>query len=121
MRLAVFGASQAETRYLYGCMQAYGRRMGCRAEICPVYDLEGFWGQFRPGAYQGILIGLGDTAGFLAARRIREQDRGCRLVIIDNTPRFAIHCVRIHAVDFLVRPFQDEQLQRSMQRLFGLG
>lgn len=120
MRLAVLGASSGETRYLCERIQAYSSRAGCRAEVCPVYDLGSFWDGFGPGVYQGVLMGLGDTAGFLAARRIREQDSGCRLVILDDTPRFAIHCLRIHAVDFLVRPFENEQLQRSLGRLFGL-
>ena len=69
--------------------------------------------------FGGVLMGVGDTAGFLAARRIREQDRGCRLVIVDDTPRYAIHCLRIHAADFLLRPVEEEQLQRSFRRLVG--
>lgn len=120
MRLAVLGASPAETQYLYRCMEAYGSRAGCRAEICPVYDLEDFWEAFSPGTYQGVLVGLGDAAGFLAARRIRDRDHSCRLAILDDTPRFAIQCLRIHAVDFLIRPLDHQQLQRCLGRLFGI-
>lgn len=119
MRLAVLGASHGETQYLHEWIQAYCRQINCPADVCPVYNLEQFWKEFGPGMYQGALVGLGDAAGFLAARRIREQDQGCRLVMIDDTPRFAIHCLRIHAVDFLIRPLRAEQLERSMQRLLG--
>lgn len=120
MRLAVLGGSPGETSYLYGYMQEYGSRRGCAAEIHPVYDLDAFWEGFGPGIYQGVLVGLGDAAGFLAARRIREQDHSCRLVIVDDSPRFAIHCLRIHAVDFLIRPLDDQRLERSLGRLFGI-
>ena len=60
------------------------------------------------------------TAGFLAARRIREQDARCRLVVVDDTPRYAIQCLRIHAADFVLRPLQPEALRRACRRLAGL-
>lgn len=86
MRLAICGCSPGETRYLCKCIQQYCARTGCSAEIFPIYDMEQFWQGFGPGRYHGVLMGLGDTAGFLAARRIREQDAGCRLVVMDDTP-----------------------------------
>lgn len=119
MRLAICGGSQSETRYLCTKLQEYCAQAGCPAEVCPFEGLGELWAAFRPGLFDGVLMGVGDTAGFLAARRIREQDRGCRLVIVDDTPRYAIHCLRIHAADFLLRPVEEEQLQRSFRRLVG--
>ena len=120
MRLAICGVSPAETRYLCECVQALCAQAGCRAELCPVDDLAQLWAGFGPGAYQGVLVGVGDTAGFLAARRIRELDARCRLVVVDDTPRYAIQCLRIHAADFVLRPLQPEALRRACRRLAGL-
>lgn len=121
MRLAICGGSERETCCLCEKMQAYCMQEGCCAEICPIYGLEHLWREFRPGSYHGVVVGVGDTAGFLAARRIREQDGGCRLVVIDDTPRYAIQCLRLHVADFLVRPVEDAQLARSFRRLLGIS
>ena len=121
MRLAICGCSPGETRYLCKCIQHYCARIGCSAEIFPIYDMEQFWQGFGPGRYHGVLMGLGDTAGFLAARRIREQDAGCRLVVMDDTPRYAIQYLRIHAADFLLRPAEEDSLHRSFRRLMGMN
>ena len=121
MRLAICGASPRETQYLCGAAEARCLQMGVSAEVCPVDGLPRLWARFRPGWYQGILLGVGDTAGFLAARRIRETDNACRLVFIDDTERYAIACLRIHAADFLVRPLRQEALRRALDRLLGCG
>ena len=120
MRLAICGGSRLETQHLCRSAREYCARTGISAEIQPLYDLNQLWEGFVPGAWQGVVIGVGDTAGFLAARRLRESDRNCRLVCIDDTPRYAIQYVRIHAADFLLRPFRDDQLRRALGRLTGL-
>ena len=119
MRLAICGANPAETGLLCSAVRTYCADAGIPAELCPLNGLAGLWADFRPGAYQGVLLGVGDTAGFLAARQLRERDWACRLVVIDDTERFAIPCLRLHAADFLVRPLRPEQLRRGADRFTG--
>lgn len=120
MRLAICGGSQMETRFLCAHVREHCRQEGIPAEICALTGLPQLWEGFCPGRYYGVLLGIGDTTGFLAARRLLETDRGCRLVCIDDTPRYALQYLRIHAADFLLRPLQTEQLHRAIRRLTGL-
>ena len=75
--------------------------------------------RLQTGAYHGAVIALGDSAGFLAARRLRELDRRCRILMIDDTERYALQCIRIHVVDFLLRPVPDDRLERGLELLLG--
>ena len=51
----------------------------------------------------------GDVKGFLCARRLREEDSGCRVILLDDTERYAIRGLRIHLSDFLLRPLAGSQ------------
>ena len=62
-------------------------------------------------------MGYGDVKGFLCARRIREEDKACRVILLDDTERYAIRGLRIHLSDFLLRPLEDERLRMAVRRL----
>ena len=59
----------------------------------------------------------GDVRGFLFARRVREEDSGCRVILLDDTDRYAIRGLRIHSGDFLIRPIGNDQLLAALMRL----
>ena len=40
---------------------------------------------------------------------------------MDDTPRYAIQYLRIHAADFLLRPAEEDSLHRSFRRLMGMN
>ena len=63
------------------------------------------------------MIAVGGVAGFLEARRARELDRECRIVVIDDTERYAIQCYRFHVADFLIRPISAARIFKSMDRI----
>ena len=117
MRVAMLIPSAEETRQLREWISDYSRRTKTPVELCAADRPEEFRRRFRPDFFRGVLIGAGDAAGFLEARRIRELDRDCRLVMIDDTDRYAIQCYRLHAVDFLIRPLNARQVFRSMDRI----
>lgn len=75
------------------------------------------WAIFRPGQFSGVFLGVGDSAGFLAARRVREEDRGCEVVLIDDTQRYVVNSYRIHVTDYVLRPLTRERVDRSMDRI----
>ena len=113
MQLAVLAGSRAEAEAL--CLRIRKLRSG--AEPAPFSARESFFSAFQTGAYCGAVIALGDSAGFLAARRLRDLDRDCRILMIDDTDRYALQCVRIHVVDFLLRPVPDDRLERGVKLL----
>lgn len=117
MRVAMLIPSAEEARRLQEWIAGYSQRRGAPVELYAADSPEAFRRQFRPNFFRGVLIGAGDVAGFLEARRVRELDRECRLVVIDDTDRYAIQCHRLHAVDFLIRPLDARQVFRGMDRI----
>ena len=78
---------------------------------------EALWRVFQPGRFHGAVVGYGDVRGFLCARRIREEDSACHVVLLDDTERYAIRGLRIHLSDFLLRPVEDERLRAALRRM----
>ena len=117
MRIAVCGISPAETEQLCGLIEGYCGDRGLGAELCPASSLDMFWELFSPGCWPCVVLGQEDTAGFLAARRLREQDRACRILLISDTDRFALQSIRLHVTDFILRPVSAPRMNRGMDLL----
>ncbi len=79
---------------------------------------EALWRTFTPGRFRGAVVGYGDAKGFLCARRMREEDSACRVILLDDTDRYAIRGLRIHLTDFLVRPLEERRFRAAMDHLF---
>lgn len=120
MRLAVCGISRMETEQLCGWIGQYCADRGTGAELCPAESLDELWQDYVPGAYAAAVLGQEDTAGFLAARRLRETDRDCRILLISDTDRFALQGVRLHLTDFILRPVSRPRLERGLDLLLRL-
>ena len=82
-------------------------------------SMDAFWESFAPGAYPCVVLGQEDTAGFLAARRVRELDRACKILMICDTARYALQSVRLHVTDFILRPVSRPRLERGLDLLLG--
>ena len=117
MRIAVCGGSCGETQCLCAWIEQRCAACGRYVQLYPFEHLNQFWAAFRPGVFHGVFLGAGDTAGFLAARRLREEDHACQIILIDDTRRYAVHSYRIHAADFVVRPITRERVGQSVERM----
>jgi len=67
-----------------------------------------------------IFIGLSGPEGFLHARRIAEERPECSLVMIADTPEYAVKCMRLHFKDYIVRPVEFKSFVRAM-KLSSIG
>lgn len=72
-------------------------------------------------SYDIAFVGFGGGAGFLSARSLRERDSRCKIILIDDTPEYAIRSVRIHCTAFLLRPVQFRDVVKGMQLAIGGG
>ena len=117
MPLAVLTASRAEADAICARIRCTRPGRSGRAEPVPFSAQEDFFSSLLSGRCRAAVIALGDSSGFLAARRLRELDRNCPILVIDDTERYALQCIRIHVTGFLVRPVSDEQLERSLMLL----
>ena len=117
MRIAVCGSDENEIERICSLLDA------CAAAVCRKITIEvfrseeSFRGIFRPGRFYGVAVCYGDVRGFLFARSVREQDSDCRLILLDDTDRYAIRGLRIHIDDFLVRPIDNDRLRAALLRL----
>lgn len=64
-------------------------------------------------------IAYGGSVGFLAARALRDRDRECKIVLIDDTREYAVGSVRLRCTDFVLRPLCFKLLVRCMQLITG--
>lgn len=71
--------------------------------------------QFQPGGIQVAFIGFGGGTGFLAARALRERDRACRIILIDDTAEYAINGLHLHFADFILRPVEFRHVVRGIR------
>ena len=61
-----------------------------------------------------VYLCFGGSTGFYQARLLREQDRNCRIILVDDTQEYAVRCVRLHCTDFILRPVEFRHIVRSM-------
>ena len=118
MRVVILEPSMEESRNLRAWIADYSQRRAIPVELVWASGQEEFRRQFRPNRFRGAVIAAGGVAGFQEARRVRELDRECRIVVIDDTERYAIQCYRFHVADFLIRPVREAQIFRSMDRIY---
>ncbi|MBR1497085.1 MAG: hypothetical protein IJ617_05620 [Oscillospiraceae bacterium] len=119
MPLAVLAGSRAEADAICARIRSARPGRGGRAEPLPFFAQDEFFSSLQSGRCRAAIIALGDSAGFLAARRLRELDQSCPVLVIDDTERYALQCIRIHVTGFLVRPVSDGQLERALALLLG--
>ena len=112
MRIAVCESSREGERRLTEWINRYGDLYGL-----PV-SLEFFKAPFELDAsdagFEVAFVAFGGSAGFLAARRLRERSPSLRIILVDDTREYAVGSVRIHCTDFLERPLTFGKVVRSM-------
>ena len=117
MRVAVCGGCAGEVEQICSWVSQYCQVCGCPVELCPIGTVKQLRQDTR--SFYAAFIGFGDSAGFLAARELRDRGRQCRIVLIDDTSRYVIRGHRIHATYFIVRPLEMWHIVRSMDLIMG--
>ena len=118
MRVAVCSAGTAEADQLRHWIEQYCALYHLSAAVSCFSRPEEF---HRAGPFDLVFAGYGGSAGVLFARALRERDRRCRIVLVDDTPEYAVHGIRLQCSDFLLRPVTFSGLVRSMKLAVGGG
>lgn len=117
MRIAVCSSDENEIGRICSLLGESSAAVCRNAAIATFRSEDLFWDVFRPGNFDGVVACYGDVKGFLFARRVREEDSDCRVILLDDTDRYAIRGLRIHLSDFLIRPIGNDQLRAALRRL----
>lgn len=119
MKVAVCSGRTAGAAQLRDWIAQYCALYHLSAQISCFSSPEEF---YRAGeSFDLVFAGYGGSAGFLFARSLRERDRRCKIVLVDDTPEYAVHGVRLQCSDFLLRPVTFPSLVRSMKLAVGGG
>lgn len=119
MRVAVCCSDTNELSRVCTLVERCGAENHIGVEAVAFRREDALWAEFRPGRFQGAVVGYGDVKGFLCARRLRESDSACRVVLLDDTEHYAIRGLRIHLSDFVLRPAEDQRLCSAIGRMFS--
>lgn len=68
-----------------------------------------------------VFLGFSGSTGFYQARLLRERDQRCKIILVDDTPEYAVRCVRLHCTDFILRPVDFRRVVQSMRLALGGG
>ena len=117
MMIAVCDNNAAAAEQLAEWIRQYCRLYGLAAEVRCFFSSESFapW----MGHCEIVYIAFGGDSGFLLARLLRERDRNCRIILVDDTTAYAVRSVRIHCTDFLCKPVEFRHVVRSMHLAVG--
>lgn len=121
MQIAVCCSDENESQRIRSLIEESSADIPQKAIAVPFRSEDALWQDFRPGSFRGVVVGYGDVRGFLCARRLREEDSACRVILLDDTERYAIRALRIHLSDFLLRPVEDVRLRAAVRRLLTDG
>ncbi len=117
MRIAVCSTDEREIARICSLLDLCAASVRRRVMIEAFRSEDRFREVFRPGYFYGAVVCYGDARGFLLARSVREQDSDCRVILLDDTDRYAIRGLRIHVNDFLIRPVGNDPLCAALKRL----
>jgi len=80
---------------------------------------EDFLGKYRPGLCDAMFVDilLGSMSGIEAARHVRSQEPSLPIIFTTAEPDFALDSYQIHAMDYLVKPLDQEKLSWCLKQL----
>ena len=118
MQIAVCCPDAEETRRICRIIEEQAATAHRSAGTAAFRTEHALWQAFAPGRFSGAVVGYGDVKGFLCARRLREEDKACSVILLDDTDRYAIRGLRIHLTDYLVRPLEEQRFRTAIARIF---
>ena len=119
MRIAVCENSQAAAEKLREWIVQYCALYRIQATFHCFLNADAFEAWKEP--VDIVFLGFGGSTGFYQARLLRERDRRCRIILVDDTPEYAVRCARLHCTDFILRPVDFRRVVQSMRLALGGG
>ncbi len=119
MRIGICDGNDNSQRQLQLWIQSYCAIYETDLEIVAFRNAEDLFFAASLRRFGMVFLGIDGSDGFLSARRLRDMDKQVKLVFISDTDRYAVNGVRLHFIDYIVRPVEFRHIVRSM-RLAGI-
>ena len=118
MRIAVCDNHAATAEQISAWVRQYGSLYGLELhEVRCFTDPEQFDNQ--DVSFDVAFLGFGGSTGLRTAQRLRSRDRKCRIIMVDDTMEHALHGVRLHCTNFVLRPVEFRHIVQSMHLVLG--
>ena len=82
---------------------------------------EDFLAHYRPKSCDGLFLDvlLGGLTGIEVARRVREAEKRLPVIFTTRERDYAVDGFAVDATDYLVKPLEEKQFEKTMERLFA--
>lgn len=121
MEIAIVDDLKSDTAALLEALDGWLTDNRLEEKIRTYADGETFLREFEPERFTvvflDILLGKGKENGIAIARHIREVDEEQLLVFTTTESSFALDGFSVQALDYLVKPYEPEQVAAVMKRV----
>lgn len=118
-RIAVVDDEAAVRASLQAGTQNALQAAGIQGEVCAFASAEEFLAQIEQPFHMVLLdIQMDGMDGMACAEKLRQQDQDVIIIFITSMVQYAVQGYRVDALDYIVKPVTDAQLESSLNRAF---
>ena len=123
MTAALVDDSRKDIELLYQDLSRYCQNHNIHMFIEKFENEDAFLESMEHTAYNLAFLDIymEHTTGIQVARKIHELDPKCQVIFITNSEEHAVSAYRVHALDYLVKPYSYKDLEDAMMRFEQLA
>ena len=118
MNVAIVDDALVDRHYLQKNIERYCFEHKVHMQINTYDNGSGFLNSFTAGTYDLVFLDIfmDETNGIRIAEKMRQIDDRCLIIFTTSSQEHAVKAFRLHALDYLLKPFTYEQLEESLSR-----
>lgn len=123
MTTALVDDSSRDIELLYRDLSRYCQQHKIHMNIEKFENETAFLESMKHTAYNLAFLDIymGQTTGIELARKIHKLDSKCQIIFITNSEEHAVSAYRVHALDYLVKPYSYGDLEDALNRFEQLA
>lgn len=123
MTAALVDDSSKDIELLYRDLSRYCEEHSIHMHIEKFENGDTFLKSMEHTAYNLVFLDIymGRTTGIQIARQIHELDSKCQIIFITTSEEHAVSAYRVHALDYLVKPYSYSNLEDALKRFEQLS
>ena len=113
MRIAVCDNHAATAEQICAWVRQYGSLYGLNFHEVRSFTDPALFGSEEDG-FDIAFMGFGGSEGLHAVQQLRSRDEQCRVILVDDTKEHTLHGMRLHCINFVLRPVEFRHIVQSM-------
>lgn len=118
MTIALIDDTSRDIEHLYNDLCRYCDEHKVYMDIEKFADGSSFFQSMQHTAYHLAFLDIymGDTTGIQIAQKLHRLDPKCQIIFITTSEEHAVSAYRVHALDYLVKPYSYTNLEDALSR-----